>query len=66
VLIGSVLTRALADVIEQLRALVVDELEEEGSEWDASCVSSEQMDGIAEMSMQVMRDGDDPDMTRLS
>jgi hypothetical protein len=28
---GSVLTPVLTDVIEQLRALVVDELEEEGS-----------------------------------
>lgn len=32
-------------------------------EWDASCVSSEQMDGIAEMSMQVMKDLDDRDTT---
>ncbi|CAH0043178.1 unnamed protein product [Clonostachys solani] len=47
---------AREEVMDSLWRQIVEELEEDGSEWEGSCGSSEPMDGIADMSMQVMHD----------
>ncbi|RYP38449.1 hypothetical protein DL767_002565 [Monosporascus sp. MG133] len=46
----------LRDILERMSRLVVDEIEEDGSEWENSPGSSEQMDSLADLSMQVERE----------
>ncbi|KAI1500599.1 ubiquitin carboxyl-terminal hydrolase [Biscogniauxia marginata] len=43
-------------VLESMDRLTVDEIEEDGSDWEQSVGSSEQMDSLADLSMQVDRD----------
>ncbi|KAK8125449.1 uncharacterized protein PG998_001208 [Apiospora kogelbergensis] len=49
-------------VLEPVRRLTVDEIEEDGSDWDNSIASSEQMDSLADLSMQAMGELHDADM----
>ncbi|PHH77273.1 hypothetical protein CDD80_755 [Ophiocordyceps camponoti-rufipedis] len=47
------------EIMEPLRRLMVDEVEEDGSDWDDSCASSEPMDAnIAVQTMNELRDTD--------
>ncbi|OHF02610.1 ubiquitin carboxyl-terminal hydrolase [Colletotrichum orchidophilum] len=43
-------------VVEPLRRMTVEELEDEGSDWENSCVSSEQLESIADINMQAAGD----------
>ncbi|KAK8027534.1 ubiquitin carboxyl-terminal hydrolase [Apiospora marii] len=47
---------------EPVRRLTVDEIEEDGSDWDNSIASSEQMDSLADLSMQAMGELQDAEM----
>ncbi|KAJ4021650.1 hypothetical protein NW752_004658 [Fusarium irregulare] len=44
------------DVIDPLRKLVVDDMEDDGSDWEGSCESSEQIDDIIEMNTSGMNE----------
>jgi ubiquitin carboxyl-terminal hydrolase 34 len=37
---------SIIDVIDPLRKLVVDDMEDDGTDWEGSCGSSEQIDDI--------------------
>ncbi|KAK8138251.1 ubiquitin carboxyl-terminal hydrolase [Apiospora sp. TS-2023a] len=50
------------EVLEPVRRLTVDEIEEDGSDWDNSIASSEQMDSLADLSMQAMGELQDAEM----
>ncbi|KAK7970335.1 Ubiquitin carboxyl-terminal hydrolase [Apiospora saccharicola] len=50
------------EVLEPVRRLTVDEIEEDGSDWDNSIASSEQMDSLADLSMQAMGEIQDAEM----
>ncbi|KAG5753866.1 hypothetical protein H9Q70_003503 [Fusarium xylarioides] len=47
------------DVLNPFRRLIVDELEEDGSDWEGSCGSSEQLDDIVEMNIPGMHEIND-------
>ncbi|KAG7410771.1 Ubiquitin carboxyl-terminal hydrolase 34 [Fusarium oxysporum f. sp. rapae] len=47
------------DVLNPFRRLIVDELEEDGSDWEGSCGSSEQLDDIVEMNIPGMNEIND-------
>ncbi|ORY59104.1 uncharacterized protein BCR38DRAFT_488847 [Pseudomassariella vexata] len=49
-------------VNEPMTRLMVDEIEEDGSDWDNSIGSSEQMDSLADLSMQATCDVNDRDL----
>ncbi|KAK1537463.1 ubiquitin carboxyl-terminal hydrolase [Colletotrichum costaricense] len=49
-------------VLEPLRRMTVEELEDEGSDWENSCGSSEQLESIADISMQAAGDLPEPDL----
>ncbi|KAJ4264812.1 hypothetical protein NW762_005055 [Fusarium torreyae] len=47
------------DVVDPFRRLIVDEMEEDGSDWEGSCGSSEQIDDIVEMNIPGMNELND-------
>ncbi|KAL2881375.1 hypothetical protein SGCOL_003325 [Colletotrichum sp. CLE4] len=49
-------------VLEPLRHMTVEELEDEGSDWENSCGSSEQLESIADISMQAAGDLPESDL----
>ncbi|KAK2011477.1 ubiquitin carboxyl-terminal hydrolase [Colletotrichum eremochloae] len=49
-------------VIEPLRRMTVEELEDEGSDWENSCGSSEQLESLADISMQAAGDLPESDL----
>jgi hypothetical protein len=53
----------VTDVINALRRLLVDEIEDDGSGWDESYASSEPMEDFAELTMQAMKEANGMDTT---
>ncbi|KAK2025583.1 ubiquitin carboxyl-terminal hydrolase [Colletotrichum zoysiae] len=49
-------------VIDPLRRMTVEELEDEGSDWENSCGSSEQLESLADISMQAAGDLPESDL----
>ncbi|KAM5382676.1 hypothetical protein ACJZ2D_002466 [Fusarium nematophilum] len=51
-----------AEVVDPFRRLIVDDMEEDGSDWEGSCGSSDQIDDIVEMNIPGMNEMNDVDL----
>ncbi|KAM5345480.1 hypothetical protein ACJ41O_011342 [Fusarium nematophilum] len=50
------------EVVDPFRRLIVDDMEEDGSDWEGSCGSSDQIDDIVEMNIPGMNEMNDVDL----